>query len=197
MEFPVQLTFKLFALAPQIQITDSSGAVIFFVRQKLLKFKEDVEVYSSPEMTTKLFNIKADKVIDWSARYTFFAPDGTAVGAIKRSGMKSLWAAHYTIFDRTDQPLFELEQLNPWGAMFDSFLSQIPVIGLFTGYFLNPVYAVRRPQSQENAMLLIKQRRFLESGFQITKDSPEVTEGEAAMVFLGAILVTLLERMRG
>ncbi len=197
MKFPVQLSFRLFAFAPQIRIVDAEGKPIFFVRQKLLKFKEEVEVFEDESKANVLFTIKADRIIDWSAKYTFFAPNGMAVGAIKRSGMRSLWAAHYTIFGPDDSVLFELEQMNPFASFFDAILGEVPVIGLFTGYFLNPVYAVRQTGVTEPAMKLIKQRRFLESGFLITRDSESISEAHAAIVFMGAIMVTLLERARG
>ncbi len=71
MEFPFNLRFKLFALAPQIFVTDASGAPYFYVRQKLLKLKEDIGVCSDSNKTELLFRIQADRMIDWSANYRF------------------------------------------------------------------------------------------------------------------------------
>lgn len=196
MEYPLHLSFKILALAPQISVTDAAGRSLFYVKQKLFKFKEAVQIYSNESRTQHLFNINADRVIDWSARYTFSLPSGETVGAVKRSGMRSLFAAHYTLLDVNDLPIFELEQTQPWAGVLDSLLGEIPILGIFTGYLLNPVYAVKRPNTSEPVMHLTKKRSLLESGFSITKSSASLTEIEASLVVLGAIMVTLLERSR-
>ena len=198
MEFPIRLHFKFLALAPQVSVTDARGGSLFYVRQKLLKLKEAIEVFSDESRSRKMFDIKADRVIDWSARYSFIGVDGAAVGGIQRSGMRSLWSAHYTIFGADGQALMEIEQMNPWSGLLDGFLGEIPIVGLFTGYILNPVYGVRRAGASKDAtvMRLIKKRSFLESGFEITRDDPAVTDSEAALVLLSAILVSFLERRR-
>lgn len=196
MEYPLHLSFKILALAPQIKVTDAAGRSLFYVRQKLFKFKEAVQIFSDASRSQHLFSINADRVIDWSARYTFTEPSGQVIGAVKRSGMRSLFAAHYTLLDANDAPVFELQQTNPWSGVLDSLLGEIPILGLLTGYILNPVYAVKRSGTGEVVMQLIKKRAFLESGFSISKESSDVTETEATLVVLSAIMVTLLERKR-
>ncbi len=196
MNHPLQLTFKILAFAPQISVTDAVGQPLFYVRQKLFKFKEAVQIFRDESRAQHLYDINADRVIDWSARYTFTLPSGEIVGAIKRSGMRSLFAAHYTIFDASEMPLFELEQTNPLSGIFDALLGEIPILGMFTGYFLNPIYAVKRATSSDVVMKLIKKRTFLESGFTITKESETVAESEETLIVLSAIMVTLLERQR-
>ena len=69
MEFPVKLEFKILALAPQITVTDANGQVILYVKQQLLKLREAVKVYASPDQTELLYGINADLIIDFSARY--------------------------------------------------------------------------------------------------------------------------------
>lgn len=197
MEFPLQLKFKLIALAPQITVTDNTGQTVCYVKQKLFKFKEAVQIFTDSTQKTKLFEINADRVIDWSARYTFTFASGNVLGSIKRSGMKSLWRAHYTVFGQTGDPIFEVQQDNPWIAVLDHFVGEIPVIGMFTGYMLNPVYGVKRHGDSQNTARLIKKKTFLESGFTITADDPNLRENEQFLIILSALMVTLLERSRG
>lgn len=197
MEYPLHLSFRILAFAPQIHIRDAGDRPLLYVRQKLLKIREAVQVYRDDTRTEHLFDIQADRIIDWSARYTFTLPDGTKLGSVKRSGLRSLFAAHYAVFDATDRPLFEIEQTNPWVGLLDSFVGEIPIVGLFTGYFLNPVYAIRRPGEQEPVIRLIKKRSFLESGFAIEKGAGALTPNEEGIILLSAIMVTLLERTRG
>ena len=99
MHYPLTLTFKTIALAPQISVADADGNLIFYVKQKLFKLKEAVNVFSDKEQTRLLFTIKADRVIDFSAQYHFRDAAETDLGSVKKRGMKSLWKAHYDIFD--------------------------------------------------------------------------------------------------
>lgn len=192
---PLHLTFRILALAPQIQIVDEAGQPLMYVKQKLFKLREAVQVFRDDTRSQHLFDIKADRIIDWGAKYEFTGNDGKVVGAVKQSGMRSLFAAHFTIFDANDQPLFEIEQTNPWIGLLDSFLGEVPIVGLFMGYIFNPVYAVSRPGTKQAVMNLVKKRSFLETGFKITKES-DITEAEQGVVLLSAIMVTLLERRR-
>lgn len=195
MNYPLHLTFRILALAPQIQIVDEAGQPLMYVKQKLFKLREAVQVFRDDTRSQHLFDIKADRIIDWGAKYEFTGNDGKVVGAVKQSGMRSLFAAHFTIFDANDQPLFEIEQTNPWIGLLDSFLGEVPIVGLFMGYIFNPVYAVSRPGTKQAVMNLVKKRSFLETGFKITKES-DITEAEQGVVLLSAIMVTLLERRR-
>ena len=46
MEFPLRFRFKLIALAPQIFVTDAAGNTISYIKQKLFRLKEKIEVFS-------------------------------------------------------------------------------------------------------------------------------------------------------
>ncbi len=67
MNFPIELSFKLLALASQIYIRDASGNMIGYVKQKMFKLKEDINIFTDENQTQQRFNIKADRVIDFSA----------------------------------------------------------------------------------------------------------------------------------
>jgi len=196
MNYPLHLSFKILAFAPQISITDAAGQPIMYVKQKMFKLKEAVQVFRDETQSQHLFDIKADSIIDWGARYTFTGANGQVVGSVKRSGMRSLFAAHFAIFDASGAPLFELEQTNPWVGLIDGMLEQIPLVGIFSGYIFNPVFAVTRPDSKEPLLSLTKKRTFLDTGFTITRNSDAVTSAEEGIVLLSAIMVTLLERHR-
>lgn len=90
MKFPLSLSFKIMALAPQISAVDADGNLQFYVRQQLMKFKEAVDVFADTNQSQLLYTIKADRVIDWSATYTIADAGGRRLGAIARKGMRSL-----------------------------------------------------------------------------------------------------------
>ena len=47
MNFPLTLNFKKLALSPQISVTDASGRLLFYVKQKAFKLKEAVTVFAA------------------------------------------------------------------------------------------------------------------------------------------------------
>lgn len=195
MNFPLQLSFKLLALASQIYVRDSNGQLIGYVKQKLFKLKEAINVFADEGQTQLLFTIKADRVIDFSAKYNFTAANGQPVGSIKRRGMRSILKAHYEIYDENDQQIYEIHEENAWIKVVDSLLGELPVIGMFTGYFFNPAYIVSRMDGTQAARLA-KQPAFFEGVFQLDPLT-QIAPDEEARILLSVLTMTLLERARG
>ncbi|HQU93922.1 MAG TPA: hypothetical protein PLK77_16620, partial [Pyrinomonadaceae bacterium] len=138
MNYPLKLSFKLIALASQIYIRDANGQLIGYVKQKLLKLKEDINVFADEQQTQHLYNIKADRLIDFSAKYNFTDNRGTHIGSIKRKGMRSILKAHYEIYEPSGAITMEIHEENAWIKVVDSLIGELPIIGMFTGYFFNP-----------------------------------------------------------
>lgn len=195
MNFPLQLSFKLLAIASQIYVRDSNGQLIGYVKQKLFKFKEAINVFADEGQTQLLFTIKADRVLDFSAKYNFTSASGQLVGSIKRRGMRSILKAHYEIYDENDQQVYEIHEENAWIKVVDSLLGELPLIGMFTGYFFNPAYIVSRMDGTQAARLA-KQPAFFEGIFQLDPLS-QISPEEESRVLLSVLTMTLLERARG
>lgn len=195
MNFPVDLTFKLLALASQIYVRDANGNLLGYVKQKLLKLKEDINVFADESQTTVLYNIKADRVIDFSARYTFRDGMGNVIGSIKRKGMRSIWKANYEISDGADNHIMNINEENGWVKVVDSLVGELPVIGMFTGYLFNPTYMLTKLDGTQLARLA-KQPAFFEGKFQITPQT-QLSSEEEVRVLLSYLTMTLLERARG
>jgi uncharacterized protein YxjI len=195
MNYPLQLSFKLLAIASQIYIRDSSGNLIGYVKQKLFKLKEDINVFADEGQTQHLYNIKADRVIDFSARYNFTDAQGRSLGSIKRKGMRSIFRANYEIYDENQNQVLQIHEENGWIKVVDSLIGELPVIGMFTGYFFNPSYIVSRIDNSPVARLQ-KQPAFFEGKFQLEALS-QLSDNDEVRVLLGALTMTLLERQRG
>lgn len=195
MKFPLQLTFKIVALAPQLKVTDADGAVVCYVRQKMFKLKERVEVFSDEGRTHKLCDIAADRVIDFSAKYVFEEPGAAAFGAVRRKGMRSIWKARYEILDQ-ETPEMEINEENGWVKVMDSLVSEIPLIGAFAGYFFNPSYLVTRIDNGQELVRISKQPAFWEGRFTLEKLS-EFDDRDELRVVLSTLMMVLLERRRG
>ena len=194
MKFPLTLRFKLLALAPQIFVQDAQQNPICYVKQKLLRLREKVEVFADESRSALICTIEADRIIDFSACYTFKAPDGTLLGKVRRKGMKSLWRAHYEVLDGQGNPSYVIREENPFTKVLDGFIGELPIIGIFSGYFLNPRYAILR--NDEKVMSMVKHRAFLESRFEIVQNG-SVSESDQLAVVLSLLMFVLLERSRG
>lgn len=194
MQYPLQLSFKLLALAPQIYVRDSSGQVRMYVKQKLMKLKEQVTVFADESQTQPLYSIAANKVIDWSAQYNFSTPDGMQIGAVRRKGMRSLWRAHYEIV-RDGHVVFNLREENPLAKVGDALFGQIPVLGMLAGYVFHPKYLVTRPDGTP-AVRATKQSALWEGKYAVDRLT-ELTPEEEGLSVLSLLMLLLLERRRG
>ena len=195
-QYPLTLSFKIFALASQATVTDATGRTVLYTKQKLLKFREHVEIFTDKSQSTLLAEIKANKVIDWSARYFSTDAEGKEIGSVGRRGWRSIWKAHYEAFNPGDNtPDFSIHEENAWSKVMDSFLGDIPIVGMLTGYFFHPRYLASRAGGPP-AMRLTKQAAFFEGRFQIDKLT-ELTPREELNLFLSFLMLVLLERRRG
>ena len=194
MQYPLELKFKLWTLAPQLSVTDSQGNLALCVRQKLWKLKEAIDVFSDRERTNQLYSIKADRILDFSARYSFSDQMNKPLGAVKRRGLRSLWRSHYDIFDG-ETVVFTIQEENPWIKIMDSLFAEIPIVGMFTGYVFNPTYLVSRPDGR-TVMHLSKQPAFLSRIFSIKKVDG-MSDREEIQTVLSLLMMLLLERNRG
>ena len=195
MKFPLALSFRILAIAPQISAFDADGALRLHVRQRLLKLKESVKVFADGAQSRLLYTIDADRVIDWSARYAIAAADGRPMGTVARKGMRSLWRAEYHV-DTAGGSHYVVREENPWAKVMDGFLSEIPVLGLFSGYLFHPAYRITREPGHAMVLRAEKVPALLESRFRVTAEAP-LPEDDQATLVLALFMLLLLERRRG
>lgn len=194
MQYPIDLRFKLLTFGQRITATDASGNMLMFIKQKMFKLKEKVEIYPDENQTQVMFRIEADRMIDWSANYHFTDGEGNAWGAVRRKGMRSLWSAHYDIM-QDDQIDMTISEESPMKKILEGLLSEIPILGFIAVYLINPSYIIRRPDGTP-VLRLVKQPAVWEGKYTIEKvgDLPEDDELRSLM---GLIMLVLLERRRG
>jgi uncharacterized protein YxjI len=193
MRFPLELRFKTIAVAPQIAVTDAGGALLLYVKQKAFKLKESVTVFQDAEQTRPLYRMSADRVLDISAQYRIEEEHGGPVGVLQRRGMRSLWRAHYEVH-RGGVPLLTIHEENPWVKVLDGLFSEIPILGLFSGYVLHPAYRVERGNGA--VMRAVKRPAFFEGRYAIEQlaDQPPADQ---TLAVLALVMLLLLERRRG
>lgn len=194
--FPISIAFRIFAIHPQMVVRDAGGGVIGYVRQSLWALKEAVKVFESEAMAKEIYKISADRIIDFNANYAITTPSGGDLGHVRRHGMKSLWRASYDIAAPAGSDgSFHVTEKSPLVRLLDGLIGEIPFIGFFTGYFLQPVYLISRIGG-EQVVTMKKQRSLLESRFSIEQNAA-LEDAERERLLLGLMMIILLERSRG
>ncbi len=195
-QYPLKLSFKIMALASQATVTDAAGNTVLYTKQKMFKFREHVEIFTDKSKSTRLADIKTRKVIDWSARYESTDANGEPIGSVGRKGWRSIWRAHYDVFNPGDDtPDFTIREENPGAKIADSLLGEIPIVGFATGYLFHPRFLATRSDGKP-AMRLEKKAAFWEGKFEITKVG-ELSAREELNLILSFMMLVLLERKRG
>ncbi len=195
MNFPLELRFKLIAIASQISVRDSSGQLLCYVKQKAFKLKEAVTVFADEEQTRPLYTIKADRVFDISAQYNIDDMSGQPVGTIKRHGLRSFWRSHYEV-QSDGRPVFHIREENPWTKVADGFFSEIPVAGMLSGYLFHPAYRLTNSDGG-TALLRIEKRPALFEGLYRIEALGAMSTDEERLAMLSILMMLLLERQRG
>jgi hypothetical protein len=194
--YPLQLSFKLIALTTQVTVTDAAGRVVVHTNQKFFKLKEEVAVFADRTRAVKLAEIKANKVIDWSARYNSTDASGQAIGSVGRKGWKSIWKAHYEVFNPdNNNPDFVISEENPWTKFMDGLLGGVPILGMFSGYFFHPKYLAVSADGRP-VIRLTKLAAFFEGKFLIEKID-NMSPREELNLILSFFMLVMLERQRG
>jgi hypothetical protein len=188
------MSFKIAAINPQVRVTDASGQLIAYVKQKAFRLKEDITIFGDEAQTRPLYRMSASRILDFNANYSISTPQGQAVGSVYRPGARSLWKAAYTIKDPAGNEVGLIHEENPWVKVIDALAGEVPVVGMFTGYVFNPAYLV--DLRGQTVFYLKKQPAFLEGRFRLEQRAA-LSEHEEGLAVAGTIMALMLERMRG
>jgi hypothetical protein len=155
-----------------------------------------VDVYRSKEKNELQFSIRADRIIDFGARYTITDSTGNSIGSLHQQGMTSLFQATYDVRGQDDNQSFRIIEANPWVKVLDALLSAIPFVDLITGFILHPKYHLVRPDTDAPILVLTKQAGFFESVFKLDI-TEELAHDDEQLAILSILMMVLLERSRG
>ena len=64
--------------------------------------------------------------------------------------MKSIWKSTYIGMDKHGSEDYTIREDNGWVKVWDSMIGELPIIGMFTGYILNPSYTLTDKGRQQN-----------------------------------------------
>ena len=192
--FPLEFSFRLLALSPQLFVRDASGQEIAYVRQKLFRLKELVKIFPNQTANEEIYTVEADRILDFSGGYHLRDAKGTELGMLKQHGVRSLWRAHFSVV-RNGQVVYEVSEKSVLTRMVDNLLGEVPVLGLITGYVFQPSYLIKTPEGQ-CVMQLDKKPALWEGVFEMHQHEA-ITNDDQELLLLAMIMVMLLERRRG
>ena len=194
LSYPLDLSFKIVTIGTRIKIKDAAGRQVAYVRKKKFKLRENVGVYADEDQSRLLFRMKADRMIDFSARYAISGPDGHPLGAVGRRGMKSLWSSAYLLEDAYGTEAGSIREDNPWTKVLDGVMESLPLGDALGGLFFNPAYLAEL--YGKDVLRIQKQPSVMESSFRIHKLA-DFSDEEEDLLLAGIIMMVLLERDRG
>jgi uncharacterized protein YxjI len=204
LNYPLTLSFKIIAIAPQIKVTDATGETVLYVRQKALALREDVRIFADEQQQQQLYQLNADRILDFSANYRIRTAAGEDLGNIRRRGMRSLWNATYEVAGTNGSgnasgtgnghDLVTIHEENAWVKVLDGLAGELPVIGMFLPMFINPAYLADR--DGQTLLRMKKEPAFLEGKFTIEKKA-DFPESDEALLLASLLMMILLERQRG
>jgi hypothetical protein len=193
--YPLDIRFKLVALAPRMNVTDAAGQNVCFVSQKVFKLKEDIQVFADETRSRELYRIRADKIMDFTTTYHFTeSPTGRPLGAIKSKGWRSLWRATYEVTDAQGQLTHTITEDNPWVKIGDALLGEVPILGMFTGFFLHPSYSALDVTTQRPDMQIKKEMGFFEGRFSLHQQGEMSAEDETRLLLSFMLMVQFMRR---
>ena len=196
LNYPLDFKFKITTISSDFNITDKNGNYVAYVREKIFKLKDDVIVYNNESKSQELFRIKANQWIDFNASFSITdLVNGRNFGKLARRGMRSIWKAQYDIIDENDHTKYQINEDNAWIKVFDGMISEIPIVGMFTGYFLNPSYTVKDNAGKEYFRLK-KMPSLIGRRFQLEK-LIDIEDEDESLVVLSFLMMVLLERSSG
>lgn len=194
LSYPLDLSFKIVTIGTRVKIKDAAGRQVAYVRKKKFKLRENVGVYADEDQSRLLFRMKADRMIDFSARYAISGPDGHPMGAVGRRGMKSLWSSAYLLEDAYGTEAGSIREDNPWTKVLDGVMESLPLGDALGGLFFNPAYLAEL--YGKDVLRIQKQPSVMESSFRIHKLA-DFSDEEEDLLLAGIIMMVLLERDRG
>lgn len=193
--YPLKFQFKIGTLANDFVISDANNFTVGYVRQKMFKFVDEIQVFEDSTKTNLFYTIKANKWIDFSAAYIFTDANGEQIGRVARKGWASIWRTRYNIYDKEGNQLFYIRERNAWVKVWDALLGEIPILSILTGYLFNPKYDVK-DMDDNNIVMLKKDPSFFGRKFTVSKEGDLKDEHEENIA-LSLMMMILLERRRG
>lgn len=110
----------------EFQFFGPDQQLVLYSKMKAFKLREDIRIYSNPDMREELLLITARQIMDFSATYDVVdAITKEKVGALKRKGLKSMIIDEWQILDPNDREIGIIKEENLFLALVRRFATQL------------------------------------------------------------------------
>ena len=107
-----RLRKKTLAIANQYWIEDAKGATLGYSRQKMLRLKEDVRIFTDESMTSELFRIQQQQIMDlWGNYAVIDSATNATLGRVRREPVSSAFVRdEWQVYDSWDRLVGEVAE---------------------------------------------------------------------------------------
>lgn len=192
--YPLHFQFRIGTLANDFVAKDATGQTVFYVREKIFAWRDQIKIYSDETKSNLLYELVSNKLIDFQQTFTMTDNTGRVVGKVRRKTLRSLWRSTFRLMDREDNHDHTIQEKNPWTKFMDGLFGEIPLVGMLSGYVFNPAYLLS--DSEGNVLFeLKKEPSFFGRKFTVHKLSDAAIDEERFVLSL--MLMVLIERSNG
>jgi len=97
---------KVLALTNQYWIEDGRGNMLGYTKQKMMRVKEDIRIFTDDSMTQELFRIKQEQVLDMCGTFSIIdTSTNLVVGKVRRNVMSGISKDEYMLLDPNGQQI--------------------------------------------------------------------------------------------
>ncbi len=214
LHYPLTLAFERFSFGRKIHIWDAEAQPLFYVRQRAFALKEVVDIFAETGDAPQLYQIKADRILDYSATYTIAEANGTVVGHLSRQGMRSRWRALYETVQTYRKYGWNTAQMRPiWDARYlildadgqevGQILEEMPLMKLIGTIFselvlirplLNPAYHIH--WHGQPVLATKKQPAMFSRAFTLTQEG-DFAQADEPLLLNSLVMALLIEKNLG
>lgn len=192
--YPLDFKFKIGTLSNDFEAKDALGNTLFYVREKILTWRDQMKVYSDSSKSELLYEMKSNRLIDFQQTFTITDTTNNVIGKVRRKSIRSLWKSTFKLINAEDEHDYTIQEKNAFVKMWDGIFGEIPIIGILSGYVFNPSYILSN-NAGEALFLLKKEPSFFGRKFKVEKLTTSEIDEERLVMSL--TLMVLVERDRG
>ena len=166
-----------------IYTDDNQEVMIGYSKQKALKVKEDIRVFSDESQSNEILTIKARNIFDLSGNYDFTDSNtGESLGGVRRNFRKSIFQDSYSIFGPDNQVYGEIKE----DSMMNAIIRRIVP---FANYALPQVFSMD-VQGQSPITFTQKMNPIIQ---KLTVQIPDGNQLDRRVVLGAAMIVIAIE----
>ncbi len=113
---------------------DVKGELIAFAQQKRFAFREAITVWTNDSKGEVLFNVKAEKILDFHGKFLVKDSFDNLIGYCRKAFRASLFRSTWEVYDNQDQLLFTVKERSEGMAAFRRLAQFIPYLDNIAGF---------------------------------------------------------------